>query len=71
MNYSKLYKTLFESISTDDDSSPNINYDSKSQTSLLICIIESMHSTIMTKSEDVIQSVDVLEYLTQILSDIK
>jgi len=30
-----------------------------------------MHSTIMTKSEDVIQSVDVLEYLTQILSDIK
>lgn len=71
MNYSKLYRVLFNSICVNDQGLFVIDGEDQEQIGLLKDLFRSMNDTITTKTEDVIQTVDVLEYMVEILSDIK
>ena len=69
INYKKVYECLFESVirSYNDEILMNNWYF---HNTLLKQIMNSMHSKIVSNQEDVIQSIEVLEYFIQILTQI-
>ena len=70
MDYSTLYKVLFESTCKGAEGTFGIDSENEKQVRVLKEIFSSMHETITTKNEDVVQTVDVLEYFLKILTDI-
>lgn len=69
MNYSKLYKLLFETTSS-AYAGTALLHDEEEKTKMFKAIFKSIHDIISTKHEEVIQIVDVLEYFIKILESI-
>ena len=69
-NYSQLYKVLFEGASQDEDGTTFLDSNNQQQKDLIKLLFKSMDEKITSKNEDVIQTIDVLEFFVKILSQI-
>ena len=70
LNYSKIFSVLFESTCTDEEGVKFLDSDNQTQSSLLKQIFTQMHDIVVNRHEDVIQTIDTLEYFIKILTEI-
>lgn len=69
-NFSQFYKVLFESAICDEEGIKFLNSDHNQQIEVIKLIFRSMNDKIVSRNEDVIQTIDVLEYFIKIITDI-
>lgn len=65
-----MYEVLFESSIKDDAGIKFLDSDNSKQLEVIKNILKVMHDRIRSRNEDVIQTIDVLEYYVKILIDI-
>lgn len=65
-----MYEVLFESSIKDEEGIKFLDSDNSKQIDVIKNIFKVMHDRIRSRNEDVIQTIDVLEYYVKILSDI-